>query len=206
MPKTGMEPIRRAQIREAAVGLIAERGFSGTTLRDVAARARVSTGTINHYYANKSAMLVDTLIYVSENNLRRIRGDIDRHEPGLPRLRALVRSVNFSAAPLAQSYQRVWIWAMAEAIGNKELRDAVQLRRQAFHALVLTVIGEFDGARHCALEDLQSLASQIGATLEGIETQMTTGDTFLRSDLAELAIARGVEASLALVQPRTRAG
>ena len=59
MPKLGMEPIRRAQIRKAAVKLISKRGFEGTTLWDVAIAARISTGTISHYYDSKLEMLID---------------------------------------------------------------------------------------------------------------------------------------------------
>ena len=57
MPKLGMEPIRREQIRKAAAKLISKRGFDHTTLRHVAQAAKVSTGTINHYYPNKLAVL-----------------------------------------------------------------------------------------------------------------------------------------------------
>ena len=41
MPRVGMGPIRREQIRRAAMTLIADAGFDRTTLRDVALAAGV---------------------------------------------------------------------------------------------------------------------------------------------------------------------
>src|SRR4029079_12507481 len=66
MPRVGMGPIRREQIRRAAMTLIADAGFDRTTLRDVALVAGVSTGMINHYYPNKIALLMDALVGASE--------------------------------------------------------------------------------------------------------------------------------------------
>jgi AcrR family transcriptional regulator len=43
----------RARIRDAALGLFAERGMDGTTIRDVARAAGVSGGLIRHHFGSK---------------------------------------------------------------------------------------------------------------------------------------------------------
>jgi AcrR family transcriptional regulator len=53
-------PIRadkREAIFEAALELFAERGFHGTVVPDVAARAGVGTGTLYRYFENKEALV-----------------------------------------------------------------------------------------------------------------------------------------------------
>lgn len=49
---------RRHQITEAAVSAFAERGYHGTRIRDVAARAGVADGTIYLYFRNKEDLLL----------------------------------------------------------------------------------------------------------------------------------------------------
>jgi TetR/AcrR family transcriptional regulator, regulator of cefoperazone and chloramphenicol sensitivity len=46
----------RARIREAARALFAERGVAGTTIRDVARRADVSSGLVQHHFRTKDAL------------------------------------------------------------------------------------------------------------------------------------------------------
>ena len=49
---------RRAQLLVTALSLFAEKGVEGTSMRDLAAAAAVSQGTIYHYFADKDALLV----------------------------------------------------------------------------------------------------------------------------------------------------
>lgn len=46
----------RNAIMEAAVALFAERGFHGTTMRDIAQRAGVSQGLLHHHFGNKERL------------------------------------------------------------------------------------------------------------------------------------------------------
>jgi TetR/AcrR family transcriptional regulator, regulator of cefoperazone and chloramphenicol sensitivity len=46
----------RARIRDAAVGLFAERGVDGTTIRDIAKAADVSPGLVRHHFGSKEAL------------------------------------------------------------------------------------------------------------------------------------------------------
>jgi AcrR family transcriptional regulator len=48
----------REALYKAAVGLIAERGYEATTLRDIAQRAGVSVGLLYRYFPNKRAVVL----------------------------------------------------------------------------------------------------------------------------------------------------
>jgi AcrR family transcriptional regulator len=48
---------RRAALLSAAMAVIAEEGFAAASLRRVAQRAGVSTGSVTYYFANKEAMM-----------------------------------------------------------------------------------------------------------------------------------------------------
>jgi AcrR family transcriptional regulator len=139
-----MEPIRRAQIRKAAVKLISKRGFEGTTLWDVAIAAKISTGTISHYYDSKLAMLIDALTYASETLQDQMRAAVATETLPAAKLRALIRAGIFDDAKEVLMCNAVWLWALAEAMRYKEVRLAIEERRRLFQALLADVIGSLD--------------------------------------------------------------
>jgi AcrR family transcriptional regulator len=51
----------RQRLYEAAVELIAEQGFSATTVDDIALRAKVAKGTVYYNFASKTALFEDLL-------------------------------------------------------------------------------------------------------------------------------------------------
>lgn len=60
MPKVGMEPIRRAQVIRAVIECIAEQGLEVLTIDAVAGRAGVSKGVVNHYFAGKRDLILQS--------------------------------------------------------------------------------------------------------------------------------------------------
>lgn len=61
MPRTSVEALRRTEIVNGAIRLIAREGYEATTMRGLAAELDVSTGTITHWFATKNQVLVATL-------------------------------------------------------------------------------------------------------------------------------------------------
>src|SRR4051812_13896898 len=75
-------PQRLEQILEAACRAILDRGFPATRIADIAAAARVSTGTVHYYFATKDEVLVAALTWASGRLFGRIEepGDADATE------------------------------------------------------------------------------------------------------------------------------
>jgi AcrR family transcriptional regulator len=72
-PKRGRPPGRtpegratRARLYRAAIGLVAERGYAATTLRDVAARAGASPALLYRYFPNKRSVVLALYDELSE--------------------------------------------------------------------------------------------------------------------------------------------
>jgi TetR/AcrR family transcriptional regulator, transcriptional repressor of bet genes len=127
MPKLGMGPIRREQICRGAAAVIAREGFAGTTMRMVAEEAGVSTGMLNHYFANRQDLLVQALVFVSDRSQERYRLAIAGLGPGRGRLEALLDSVLAEDTESIETW-RVWINAHGEAVRLPELRRTIEER------------------------------------------------------------------------------
>ena len=57
MPRTSVAELRRGEIVDGAIRLIARAGYEAATMRGLAAELDVSTGTITHWFATKNQVL-----------------------------------------------------------------------------------------------------------------------------------------------------
>lgn len=61
MPKVGMEPVRKKQLIEATLEVMAEVGYHGTTISLISKRAGLSSGIISHYFGDKQGLIEATM-------------------------------------------------------------------------------------------------------------------------------------------------
>lgn len=135
MPKLGMGPIRREQICRAAAVVVAREGFAGSTMRMVAEEAGVSTGMLNHYFANRQDLLTQALVFVSERTQERYRVAIEDLPAGRARLHALLDSALADDEQMVETW-RVWINAYGEAVRLPELRHTIESRLTSWYDLI----------------------------------------------------------------------
>jgi TetR/AcrR family transcriptional regulator, transcriptional repressor of bet genes len=65
-PRTLSKDARRVQIIEATIATLAKRGFSRTTVTDVARRAGLSHGLLLFHFESKDRLLAETLDFLSD--------------------------------------------------------------------------------------------------------------------------------------------
>jgi AcrR family transcriptional regulator len=115
--------------------VISREGFAGSTMRMVAEEAGVSTGMLNHYFANRQDLLTQALVYVSERAQARMREAIEGIPPGIARLSALLDSALADDEEVTQMW-RMWINAYSEAVRLPGLRHTIDGRLQSWYGLI----------------------------------------------------------------------
>jgi TetR/AcrR family transcriptional repressor of bet genes len=171
-----MGPIRRAQIFRAVTEVIARESFSGTTLKKVADAAGVSTGTVNHYFSNKRAMLIETLAHIAGEWNDSTRKAVNEAEPGVPRLKALVEAAG-PRSSINKLRWKVWMAAWGESLQSPELRTALRRSRQEWTAVLaeaLEVINKELGGPEI---DTREVARLYDALQNGLFVQLVTADS-----------------------------
>ncbi|MFI6048542.1 TetR/AcrR family transcriptional regulator [Streptomyces violascens] len=90
----------RAQLTRTARQLFSERGYSSTTIAEIAERAGLTTGALYHHWAGKEALLVDVVHDVHRELAVRIRslGRVE-DEPATQLLRSGGEFLAFCADP-----------------------------------------------------------------------------------------------------------
>lgn len=190
MPKLGMEPIRREQICRAAAKVIAKEGFAGTTMRMVAEEAGVSTGMLNHYYANRMEMLEETLVFVSQRQQAREAAGLEDLKPGEERLRCVIRSVLPTDRESMQAW-RVWIAAHGESVHLPELRRVMGSRNDLWFEILSVAL---DGVVPARPAESLPYAWRLDAMLNGLVLQAITTEADISFSDIEDAV---VDAALA---------
>jgi TetR/AcrR family transcriptional repressor of bet genes len=170
-----MGPIRREQICRAAATVISREGFAGTTMRMVAEEAGVSTGMLNHYFANRQDLLTQALVFVSERAQERMREAVEGIPPGRPRLAALLDSALAEGQEVTETW-RVWINAYGEAVRLADLRHTIDARLNSWYELIDEAL---EGLVPPDTEGTIPWSWRFDAVLNGLALQALTSDAAL---------------------------
>ena len=157
---------RRAEIADAAAGVIAARGLERVTLKDIGARLGVTTGVLTHYFPNKGALLRLTKERAFDRALARAQAASGAAR-GIERLHASV------AALLPVDPERVVQWRLlvafhGDAVGRASLRRAQDRRMHQWWGLFRDLVAglQADGTISRRL-DAMSVGMAIAIFVEG---------------------------------------
>jgi AcrR family transcriptional regulator len=134
----------RQAIVKAATNLFAEKGFEGTTVRAIVAKARVNQAAINYHFDGKEGLYREIL--------RTAVSAFMREEPGadggraLPREEALRRFIHQQLRPLLgrdemSRYVRIFAWESARP--SKVLRQFVASNVSPFISRAVELVRRF---------------------------------------------------------------
>ncbi len=198
MPKLGMEPIRREQICRAAATVIARAGFAGTTMRGVAEEAGVSTGMLNHYFANRQDLLTQTLTFVSTRAQALCRAAVEETPAGVERLTKLLDCALDEEA-MGETW-RVWIIAYGEAAHLPELRSKIEGRLQSWYRLLDFAL---EGLVPAAEPDQIPWSWRLDAVLNGLALQAYTTEAdldrvLIRDEVVRILLGGGQQGQQAV--------
>ncbi|WP_426960051.1 TetR/AcrR family transcriptional regulator [Muricoccus radiodurans] len=110
------------QILSEACRLFAERGFEGTSMRDIAAACKISKATLYHYFPDKDALFRPLALGTTKAVYAHVAARIGDEHPPLERLRRFM----LGTADFFQRYRWAWIaattifWTDPEARRRKQ--------------------------------------------------------------------------------------
>lgn len=161
--------VRRAQVLEAAVRVISERGVERTRLIDVARSAQVSIGLIQHYFENRDELLASSFDFFNDLWIRDWE-KASRTEADPPRkLVTLLRLSSFEFEGWHEVQWRIWVefWSLCNRNPNfrahySSIYDAF---RRPFREVVVEGIARGDFVPRSTVEDV---VDRLTAQIEGL--------------------------------------
>ena len=157
---------RRAEILDAAVGVVLERGFAGTRIADVADALGISSGLVHYHFESKDELLAETLRYAAD-------ADIDRLEKAIVELDDPIRRLDRVLAeylPEAKKDQSwvIWVDAWGHAIRSDRLRTILKQLDLAWSGTLESVIRDGVTAGIFTCPDPAGAARRLSAMLDGL--------------------------------------
>ncbi len=172
-PRTQSRDARRSQLIEATIATLAERGFSRTTLTDVARRAGLSHGLVLFHFQSKENLLAETLDHLSEEYRSNWQAALASAGPAPEaQLSALVMA-DFSPAVCTPDRLASWcaFW------GESQSRPLYQARcsaNDAHYNQTMDGICERMNADHGYRHDAERSARLIRIMIEGVWLDLMT--------------------------------
>ncbi|MFC4030914.1 TetR/AcrR family transcriptional regulator [Streptomyces polygonati] len=159
-PKQDRSRATRLRILEAAVACLAERGWSGSTLAAVSARAGVSRGAAQHHFPTREELFTAAIAHVAEQWLAAVRdraAALPREGPD--RTFAVVDMlVAVHTGPLFRAALHLWVTAAEEEALRPRVRSLESRIGREAHRLAVEFLG--------ADESVPGVRETVQATLD----------------------------------------
>ena len=175
---------QRQRIRRAAVEVHAEKGLQGVSVRAIAQRAGVSTGTLYGYYANLQELMRSLWLEPVAEAMRELEAIAARHRRPLRRIRALLEGVAAFAAARPEVFQRAILSVRPEPLPADEVRPLDEL---PLHRLLRDAVREGQLRGEIRRGDPDELAQLLWAGLHGALALPVNADLFALRPAEELA-------------------
>lgn len=200
-PRPRVAPERRAAIVRATIRCLARDGYSGLTMKRIAAEAGVSPGILHYYFRDKRAILGRAAATVMADLDRRVATEARGARDARGRLRALLRAC-LEVATESRDFWTVLIELWGEALHDREL---ARVNRRAYaRARRFLAVSVGRGAAAGAFRRVapDEAAAVILALVDGLSLQLT-----FDPDLMPLgrAVRLAEEALVAFLAPGPRA-
>ncbi len=164
------EPERRLALLKAAFREVAEKGFSETTLDDIARRAGVSKGVTLYYFDSKDDLFLELFSWLIDSIHVRMREAVAREEDPVGKVRALVALIFPSP-----SKNRAFFRAFVDFCGLAARHESYRLVNARFYAGCREIDGGIaeEGMRRgvFAVRDPREAGSTMRAIFDGLMMQ-----------------------------------
>jgi len=125
MARVSLESIRREQLLDAAIGLVATKGYEATTVRDIAGAADVATGTISYWFSSRDDLLRAALVEAARRFTHRLDSAVEAAATPHDELLAHA-AVAAPRTPAETAAQVVWIEFWHQALRDPDLRALLE--------------------------------------------------------------------------------
>jgi AcrR family transcriptional regulator len=161
------EPSRRAQIEDVASTLFRERGYAGTSVRDIAQALNLQGGSLYAHVASKEDVLW-SIVTRAADHFHSLVGPIATSATTPPaRLRAMIMA---HVTVVTSSQRDAVVFLQESRLLSTERRLALASRRDGYEGLFRKVIAEGSAAKSFRDVDPKLTAMAILSALNGIAT------------------------------------
>ncbi|MBT1633655.1 TetR/AcrR family transcriptional regulator [Curtobacterium flaccumfaciens pv. oortii] len=170
-------------IVEAARAVIVRNGVGATGLRDIAAEAGVSVGTVTYHFGSVAEILNEVVVLETERFYGAIVAAVDAEPDVLVGLRMLVAPL-FGDTEQVRQHWRIWSDYWTAVVRRPEVAAEYAERIRVWEACLVRVIRRGVEAGVFVDVDADTVALQLAAYSDGVATQIAQGVPGLTNTVA----------------------
>jgi betaine-aldehyde dehydrogenase len=161
-PRDEGEEARRSQLIEVTIDSLAEMGYVGTTLAEIARRAGVSPGLVAHYFGDKDGLLSSAFRTLARSLAVRVRAKLALAHTPRGRVQAVI-DINLAPEEFDKRTGTAWLAFWGQVLHVETLkRVQTAYQRRMLSNLRSDLRSMIPG------EDARTLASMIAAMIDGV--------------------------------------
>jgi AcrR family transcriptional regulator len=159
---------RREQILEATARVISERGADGTRLADIARKAGVSIGLIQHYFNTRDELLAEAFDYFNEIWVTEWEQQADAESDPPHKLVTLLHLGAFEFEDWRQVQWRIWVefWSLGDR--DPKFRNQYERIYARFRSPFLQAIREGVANGQFKTASPEDAADRLTALIDGL--------------------------------------
>ncbi len=198
MSRIEIEDTRRRQLIETTIETMADVGFVGTTLGQIAGRAGVSPGLVAHYFGDKDGLLEATLRHLARRVTAATRDCLAKARSPRERVQAVI-DANLAPEEFDRQTCTVWLAFWGQVIHSRRLKRIQTVYQQRMLSNLRHPLKEL-----LPLQQAERLAIAIAAVIDGLWLRATLSESgeadsatarqiagaFVDAELARAAAAR----------------
>src|SRR5579859_2699013 len=161
-PGEPLEENRRSQLIEVTIDSLAELGYVGTTLAQIAGRARVSPGLVAHYFGDKDGLLDAAFRSLARRVSDHVRARLRQVSSPRARIQAVI-DANLAPEEFEQRTGTAWLAFWGQVLQVKSLKRVQSVYQQR-------TLSNLRGSlkRLVPPDEAHRLASMIAAMIDGV--------------------------------------
>jgi betaine-aldehyde dehydrogenase len=157
-----IEETRRRQLVEVTIDSLAELGYVGTTLAQIAARAGVSPGLVAHYFGDKDGLLDAAFRALARRVGNQVRARLRQVSTPRGRIQAVI-DANLAPEEFEQRTGTAWLAFWGQVLQVKSLKRVQSVYQQRTLSNLRSSLKKLVPA-----DEAQRLASMIAAMIDGV--------------------------------------
>jgi betaine-aldehyde dehydrogenase len=157
-----IEDTRRRQLVEVTIDSLAEVGYVGTTLAQIAARAGVSPGLVAHYFGDKDGLLDAAFRALARRVGNQVRARLRQVSTPRGRIQAVI-DANLAPEEFEQRTGTAWLAFWGQVLQVESLKRVQSVYQQRTLSNLRSSLKKL-----VPRDDAQRLASMIAAMIDGV--------------------------------------
>lgn len=190
MPRTGMEPIRRASLIKATIAEIGAAGSLDVTVSSIAKRAGMSSALAHHYFGSKEAIFLAAMRHVLSIYGAEVRSALRAAQGPRGRARAVVHA-SFTPVSFRREVVAAWLNFYVLSQTNPEARRLLRIYHHRLRANLCHALRPLVGAARAP-----ELAERLGAMIDGVYLRAALSGQVPDSDAAVALVGAYLEDEL----------